>query len=139
MLSHVRAGDTIIVHSLDRLGRNLGDLCVLVSDLNSRGVGIRFIKQNLTFTGGGNNATDKLLLHLLGAVAEFERSLIKERQLEGIAIAKNDRTKYRGGQRKLTTEQAGDLRKRFAAGESKAAIARAFGISRQTVYMYAQG
>jgi DNA invertase Pin-like site-specific DNA recombinase len=76
-----------------------------------------------------------LLLSMLGAVAEFERALILERQREGIALAKAA-GKYRGGQFKLTADKAAELRRRVATGENKAALAREFGISRQSLYSY---
>src|ERR1019366_1301264 len=95
MLSFVREGDTVVVHSLDRLGRNLADLCKLVADLNQHGIAVQFLKENLTFTGDGDSSMNKLMFQMLGAFAEFERSLIKERQREGIAIAKT-KGKYRG-------------------------------------------
>jgi DNA invertase Pin-like site-specific DNA recombinase len=76
-----------------------------------------------------------LLLSVMGAFAEFERALIRERQLEGIAAAKR-RGVYKGRKPKLTPELVVDLRARAAAGEPKAALAREFGISRETLYQY---
>jgi DNA invertase Pin-like site-specific DNA recombinase len=137
MLKHVRAGDTVLIHSLDRLGRNLGDLCKLVGDLNGKGIAVKFLNERLTFDGA-DSKTNTLLFHLLGAVAEFERAMIRERQREGIQIAMKDRKKYRGGKPKLTAEKAADLRKRVSAGEKKAGLAREFGISRETLYAYLQ-
>ena len=87
MLAYVRDGDTVRVASLDRLARNLDDLRRLVTQLTAKGVRVEFIKEALTFTGEANPMS-KLLLSMLGAVAEFERELIRERQAEGIAIAK---------------------------------------------------
>lgn len=134
MLNYVRAGDTVVVHSLDRLARNLDDLRRLVSELNSQGVAVQFAKQGLTFTGD-DDAMSKLMLSMLGAVAEFERELILERQREGVAIAKAA-GKYKGRKAALTQVQAVDLVSRMNAGESVAALAREFGISRQSVYNY---
>jgi len=134
MLRFVRAGDVVIVHSLDRLARNLVDLRRIVSDLTGRGVRVEFVKEQLTFTGE-DNAMAQLLLSVLGAFAEFERSLIRERQREGVALAKA-RGAYPGRKRTLTDEQATDLRERVVAGEPKARLAREFGISRETVYQY---
>ena len=134
MLAYVREGDTLVVHSLDRLGRNLDDLRRLVSQLNGRGVAVQFLKENLTFTGD-DNAMSKLLFNMLGSFAEFERSLIRERQREGIAVAKKAGV-YRGRKPSLTAEQADDLRKRVASGDKKAALAREFGICRETLYQY---
>jgi DNA invertase Pin-like site-specific DNA recombinase len=134
MFSYVREGDTLVVHSLDRLGRNLDDLRKLVSQCNGRGIAVKFIKENLTFTGD-DNAMSKLLFNMLGSFAEFERSLIRERQREGIALAKKAGV-YRGRKPSLSANQADDLRKRVASGGKKAVLAREFGISRETLYQY---
>src|SRR5215469_1529675 len=89
MLAHVGEGDTVIVHSLDRLGRNLDDLRRVVTDLNSRGISVEFLKEHLTFTGDDSDSSlSKLMFNMLPSFAEFERSLIRERQREGIALAK---------------------------------------------------
>lgn len=133
-LSFLREGDTLVVHSMDRLARNLDDLRRLVQGLTRRGVRVEFIKENLTFTGE-DSPMATLLLSVMGAFAEFERSLIRERQREGIALAKR-RGAYRGRKKVLSSEQAARLRERVAAGEPKAAVARAFGISRETLYRY---
>jgi DNA invertase Pin-like site-specific DNA recombinase len=138
MLKHVRKGDTVVVASMDRFARNLRDLRTLVDDLTDRGVVVRFLKESLTFTGEKTNSTAKLMLNIMGSVAEFERELILERQREGIQLAKQD-GKYKGGKAKLSTEQVATLRKRIAAGERKAGLAREFGISRETLYSYARG
>ena len=134
MLQFVREGDTVIVHSMDRLARNVDDLRRLVSGLTQRGIRVRFVKEALTFTGDDSPMAN-LLLTMLGAVAQFERELIRERQREGIALAKQ-RGVYRGRKRSLGPDQAAELRKRVDAGEKKAAVARAFGISRETLYQY---
>jgi DNA invertase Pin-like site-specific DNA recombinase len=136
MLAYVREGDTAVVHSLDRLGRNLDDLRRIVTQLNVRGIAVQFLKENLTFTGD-DNAMSKLLFNMLGSFAEFERSLIRERQREGITVAKRAGV-YRGRKPSLSAEQADDLRKRVAAGGKKAVLAREFGISRETLYAYLQ-
>ena len=134
MLAFVRDRDTVIVHSMDRLARNLEDLRRLVRELTGRGVAVQFVNEQLVFSGeDGPMAT--LLLSVLGAFAEFERALIRERQLEGIALAKA-RGAYTGRKPSLTPGQAEALRARAAAGEPKAALAREFGISRQTLYQY---
>ena len=134
MLKHVRAGDVVIAHSMDRLARNLDDLRKLVTALTGRGVAVEFVKEHLTFTGEDSPMAN-LLLSMLGAVAQFERELIKERQREGIQIAKTKGV-YKGRAPKLTQEQAAELRTRAAAGESKTALAEAFGVSRETLYAY---
>jgi len=86
MLAIVRHGDTALVHSMDRLARNLDDLRALVCTLTTRGVRVQFVKEQLTFTGE-DTAMAMLLLSVMGAFAEFERSLIRERQREGITLA----------------------------------------------------
>jgi DNA invertase Pin-like site-specific DNA recombinase len=133
LVEYAREGDTVVVHSLDRLGRNLDDLRRLVSDLNQRGVTVQFVKEGLTFVGD-DSPMSKLLFNLLGSFAEFERSLIRERQREGIELAKKQ-GKYRGRKPSLSAEQVQELRKR-ANSESKAALAREFAISRETLYQY---
>jgi DNA invertase Pin-like site-specific DNA recombinase len=136
MLSYVREGDTVVVHSLDRLGRNLDDLRKVVSDLNSKGIAVQFLKEGLTFTGDDmDSSMSKLMFNMLGSFAEFERSLIRERQREGIELAKKAGV-YCGRKPSLSAEQVEQLRGRVAAGEKKAGLARQFGISRETLYSY---
>ena len=136
-MSHLREGDTLHVHSMDRLCRNLDDLRRIVKDLTGRGVVVKFSKEGLTFTGE-DSPMSNLLLSMLGAVAEFERSIILERQREGIAIAKAD-GRYKGRKPSLTADRVQELRKRAASGEKKTALAREFGVSRETVYSYLGG
>jgi DNA invertase Pin-like site-specific DNA recombinase len=137
MLRFVREDDLVLVHSMDRLARNLDDLRRLVREFTDRGVHVRFVKEGLTFSGE-DAPMATLLLSTLGAFAEFERALLKERQAEGIALAKA-RGAYRGRAPALSVKQVEDLRARSGAGESKAALGRAFGVSRQTVYAYLSG
>ncbi|GJN47882.1 DNA-invertase hin [Pseudomonas aeruginosa] len=134
LLSFVREGDTVVVHSMDRLARNLDDLRRLVQKLTQRGVRIEFLKEGLVFTGEDSPMAN-LMLSVMGAFAEFERALIRERQREGIALAKQ-RGAYRGRKKALSDEQAATLRQRAAAGEPKAQLAREFNISRETLYQY---
>src|SRR5690349_21065766 len=94
LMSFVRAGDTVIVHSMDRLARNLDDLRRIVQTLTGKGVRIEFVKEHLAFTGE-DSPMASLMLSVMGAFAEFERALINERQREGIALAKQ-RGAYRG-------------------------------------------
>ena len=132
MIDFVRDGDTVVVHSLDRLARNLDDLRQIVRRLTDQGVRVEFVKEGLVFSGD-DSAMSRLLLSVMGAFAEFERELIRQRQREGIALAKK-RGAYDNRPKKLTQAQVLDLRERAAAGESKAALARAFGVHRSTVY-----
>jgi DNA invertase Pin-like site-specific DNA recombinase len=134
-LEYLRDGDVLVVHSMDRLARNLDDLRRIVTELTARGVQIQFMKEGMLFTGE-DTAMSKLLLSVMGAFAEFERSLLKERQREGIAVAKKAGV-YKGRKPSLTPERVRELRARISAGEKKAALAREFGISRETLYQYA--
>lgn len=132
LVGYVREGDTVRVASLDRLARNLDDLRRLVTDLTAKGVRVEFVKEGLTFTGE-DNAMSKLLLSVMGAFAEFERSLIRERQAEGIAVAKANGV-YKGRKPALTVQQVSEARERVSAGIPKAKVARDLGVSRQTLY-----
>jgi DNA invertase Pin-like site-specific DNA recombinase len=133
-LEYLREGDVLVIHSMDRLARNLDDLRKLVTELTGRGVIVEFVKESLAFTGE-DSAMSKLLLSVMGAFAEFERSLLKERQREGIAIAKTKGV-YKGRKPSLTSDRVVELRSRAAAGEKKAGLAREFKISRETLYQY---
>ncbi|TFC93371.1 MULTISPECIES: recombinase family protein [Cryobacterium] len=134
MIDFARDGDTVLVHSMDRLARNLEDLRAIVRLLTAKKVRVEFVKEQLTFTGD-DNAMATLLLNVMGAFAEFERSLIRERQREGISLAKQ-RGAYRGRAPSLDAKRATELRAKAAAGVPKAALARHYGISRETVYAY---
>lgn len=134
MLSYVRDGDTVIVHSMDRLARNLDDLRKLVFKLNGCQVKIQFIKENLIFTGE-DSPMSNLLLSVMGAFAEFERALIRERQLEGIALAKK-RGVYKGRKKTLDSHQIKSLIDELGKGKTKSLIAKELGISRETLYQY---
>ena len=134
LLAFAREGDMVVVHSMDRLARNLDDLRRIVQDLTKRGVRVEFVKENLTFTGE-DSPLAHLMLSVMGAFAEFERALIRERQREGIALAKQ-RGAFRGRKKALSVDQVTELRQRAEAGEQKAKLAREFGISRETLYNY---
>lgn len=134
MLDYVRAGDTIVCHSIDRLARDLQDLMHLVQTLTARGVGVRFMKEALTFDGNAS-PMQMMILQVMGSFAQFERSMIRERQREG-QIAARAKGKVPGRKPKLSDEQITELKSRIAAKEPKAQIARYFGISRETLYSY---
>ena len=134
MLGYVRLGDTVVVHSMDRLARNLDDLRRIVQDLTGRGVRVEFVHEQLSFTGE-DTPMATLLLSVMGAFAEFERALIRERQREGIEIAKRNGV-YRGRKRSLDPEQIVELRRRALSGAPRSQLARDFGVSRETVYQY---
>ena len=132
LLSFIREGDTLIVHSMDRLARNVDDLRAIVRDLTRRGVKVQFMREALTFTGD-DSPMSNLLLSVLGAVAQFDRDLIRERQREGVELAKR-RGAYKGRARKFSTAQAREVGRRVLAGESPARLAREFSVSSDTIY-----
>jgi len=114
--------------------RNLDDLRRIVQTLTSRGVRMEFVKEHLSFTGEDSPMAN-LMLSVMGAFAEFERALIKERQREGIAMAKQ-RGAFKGRRKLLSQAEVAEIRHQIAAGESKSQIAREHGISRETLYKY---
>jgi DNA invertase Pin-like site-specific DNA recombinase len=131
--SYVREGDTIHVHSIDRLARNLVDLRNLITDWTGRGVSIRFYKEGLHFKAGENSSPmDALLLSMLGAVAEFERAIIRERQAEGIALAKA-KGKFQGGKKLISDEKRRELIQALESGVSMRKAAAQFGVSLSSV------
>jgi len=131
-LSYLREGDILHVHSIDRLARNLQDLLAILTTLNSQRVTVQFHKESLTFNGE-DSPFQKLQLQIIGAVAEFERSMIRERQREGIEIAKAA-GKYRGRKPSLTDGQIKEIKLKMDAGGKLARLAREYGVSRQTLY-----
>lgn len=134
LLGFVREGDTVVVHSMDRLARNLDDLRGIVQGLTKRGIRIEFVKEQMMFTGDDSPMAN-LMLSVMGAFAEFERALIRERQREGISLAKQ-RGAYRGRKNALSATQAAELCQRALKGEKKALLAKEYGISRETLYQY---
>lgn len=133
-LAHLREGDTFIIYSMDRLSRSLNDLINTVKSLTAKGVKVQFIKESLTFTGD-NNPMANLMLGIMGSLAEWERSVIRERQLQGIAIAKA-KGAYKGRKQALTPTEQTELKKLAQSGISKSVLAEQFAVSRQTVYAY---
>lgn len=134
LLFFVRDGDTVVVHSMDRLARNLNDLRRIVQQLTKNGVRVEFVKESLVFTGEDSPMAN-LMLSVMSAFAKFERALIRERQREGIALAKQ-RGAYRGRKKALSPDQVSELQRRVCTGEAKAQLARDFSISRETLYQY---
>jgi len=133
-IDFLREGDTLVCHSMDRLARNLLDLRKIVTELTSRGVAVEFMKEHMTFTGE-DSPLATFMLNIVGAFAEMERAVIGERQREGIALAKS-RGVYKGRKPSLDAAKVAEIRSRIAAGEKKAEIARAYGVTRQTIYAY---
>ena len=147
MLSHIRTGDHLMVHSMDRLSRSLSDLETLVKDLTARGITVTFKTQALTFPAKVEGQSEKelarsmLMLQMMGAVAQFERALIRERQAEGIAIAKakGKGVVYKGRKASLNAAEVAELKAMVTAGVAKTKIAEQMGVSRATVYAYLKG
>lgn len=135
MLEYVREGDMVIVHSLDRLGRNLDDLRSLVKGMVSKKVTVKFLKENLVFSADTSNPFSELMLNMLASFAQFEREIIKERQKEGVQLAKT-KGLYKGRKQEMTQEKIAELQRRVDSGEAKAAVAKDMKISRDTLYRY---
>lgn len=133
LLVHLREGDALVVSSMDRLARSVIDLHALVDGLTDRGVSVRFLREGLSFRPGESDPTGRLLLGVMGSVAAFERAMIRERQAEGIALAKQ-RGVYKGRARRLSPQQIEQARQRVEAGVPVARVAREAGVSRQTLY-----
>lgn len=131
MLEYLRDGDTVHVHSIDRLARNTNDLNDIVNSLNDRGITIIFHKENLTFSHDvAQSAINKLMFQMLAAFAEFERSMIRERQKEGIAKAKA-KGLYKGRKRKV---DYAEIQKAMQEdGSTFRSVAKQFGVGIATV------
>lgn len=130
-LKYVRGGDTLHVHSIDRFARNLGDLDRMVKELINKGVKIKFYKENLFFDGA--NPFHKFQMHIIGAVAEFEREIIRERQREGIAIALKKGVHF-GRKKVLNESQIAEIETRITQKERIIEIARDYGVNKQMIY-----
>jgi len=128
MLDYVRAGDVVVVCKLDRLARSTKHLLEIVELLESKGVALRILNIDLDT----RTPTGKLMLTMLGAIATFEREMMLERQLDGIARAKAE-GKYKG--RKATARaKSGEVERLLAEGKTKEAIAAELGIGVASVY-----
>jgi DNA invertase Pin-like site-specific DNA recombinase len=131
-LSHLRAGDTLVVWRLDRLGRSLRHLIDTVTDLQEREIGFKSLTEAIdTTTSGG-----KLVFHIFGALAEFEREIIRERTKAGLTAARA-RGKT-GGRPKALTEKQVEMLRHLAADKERSIkdICKTLGISRKTFYRY---
>ena len=132
-IRYLRDGDELVVASMDRLARSLVDLKQIVGEITAKGASVEFVHERATYAAGAQDPRADLMLSLLGAFAEFERAIIRERQAEGIAIAKA-KGKYKGRKRVLTDEQIAKARARIETGEGPSAIARDLGVGRSTLY-----
>ncbi|MDB0008177.1 recombinase family protein [Planktomarina temperata] len=132
MIAFVRTGDAVVVHSIDRLARDLRDLQSIITILNEKGVSVEFISERLVFSGDASDPFAQLQLQIIGSVAEFERAIIRKRQAEGIAKAK-ERGVYENRKRKSTinVKRVKGLRDE---GLNNTEIAAHMGISRMSVY-----
>ncbi len=144
LLEYVRYGDTVIVHSLDRLARNFDDLLSIIKQLNQKGITFKSLQENITINATGNNPMDMLILHIFGAIAQFNRSLIREAQREGIAKAKQKGV-YKGRKSVLTLQKQAIIEQRLQAKQqdldsykaiSYKSIADEAGISLATLNRY---
>jgi len=133
VVEYLRAGDTLLVASMDRLARSLVDLHTLVDELTTKGITVTFIQEGQSYSANPS-PTGRLLLGMLGAVAEFERSIIRERQAEGIARAKA-RGVYKG-RKPVPGEKIEQARRLISQGVPKARVARDLGISRSSLYKH---
>ncbi len=136
MLEYAREDDIIYCADLSRWGRSLIDIKTTVTALTSKGVTVKFLKENLTFSGN-DDPMSNLLLGILSSLSEWERAVIKSRQMEGVRIAQqNNVYKERCGRKpKLTDEQIKEVKQRVEDGEARATVAKEYGVSRQTVYV----
>lgn len=128
----INEGDTLVVVSMDRLSRSLNDLLSTVNYFSQKGVTIKFLKENIEITPGNASPISKLLLGIMGAVAEFERNLIRERQREGIELAKK-RGVYKG-RVPVQIEKIAEVEQKIAEGLSVLKACKLVGIGRTTFY-----
>tara|TARA_A100001391_G_scaffold149507_1_gene106978 strand:+ start:43 stop:591 length:549 start_codon:yes stop_codon:yes gene_type:complete len=135
MLDFVREGDTIVAQELDRIGRNTEDLLRIVKYLLDKKVSIQFVTENLYFDADNNNAFSELMLSMLSAIAQFERKRSKERQQQGIMIAKK-KGKYKGRPRTLSDEQIVEIKTLLKQNVPKTEIAKRLNVTTRTIYRY---
>jgi len=132
MLDHLREGDVVVVWRLDRLGRSLKNLIALVEHLADRGVGFRSLSESIDTT----TANGRLFFSVMRALAEFERDLIRERTMAGLA-ASRARGRVGGRPPKMTEDKVKVAREMYASREyTVEAIAKTLGASRKTVYRH---
>lgn len=136
MLEYIREDDFILVKSPDRLARSTTDLLNIVQEIRDKGAQLRFIDNPSLNT---DTAQEAFMLTILGAVAELERATIRERQAEGIALAKERGVYSKPRTLKLTVEQIEMARTKVAAGVAKTRIAQDLGVSRTTLHHALEG
>jgi DNA invertase Pin-like site-specific DNA recombinase len=138
MIKYARKGDVVYVKSFDRLGRNMIDVLQIVKDINSKGASLHIINGGYVYSGD-DTPMMVLLMGISASIAEFERAMIRERSLEGIANAKLIPGKYVGRKHELTEDQLLDIKKCIELGGKPAVVARDFKISRTTIYKIING
>lgn len=131
LLSRLKKGDVLVVWRLDRLGRSLPHLIEVVQALGDRGVGFMSLGENIDTKSAGG----RLVFHIMGALAEFERSLIIERTKAGLAAAKR-KGKRLGRRPALSAPQIAHARKLIAGGESASDVAKTLNVARSTLYLH---
>jgi len=136
LMAFCRDGDCVVVHSLDRLGRDIRDLLNIVGEFNANGVAVEFVSERLRFSNDDNDPLARLQLHMLAAFAQWERTIAKTRQAEGIARAKAlSPEKYRGRPATIDADKIAMLKDQ---GMGATAIAKKLGIGRASVYRHLQ-
>jgi len=130
MIDYVREGDIVRVWDISRLARDLIDLQDIITEINDKGATIQFITENLTFSPDVDNPMATMQLQMMGAFAQFERAVKRQRQLEGIAI-KKAKGGYKGGKRQIDRNKVIELR---SEGHSTYKIADLMNISRMSVH-----
>ena len=134
-MTYVRDGDTLCVHSMDRLARNTEELLAIVRELTENGVTVRFIKENLTFSGSDADPFKTLMLNMLASFGQFERELINERRREGVDAARRKGKKF-GAPPKLTADMTSKIDALLLEGKGKRETARLVGLGEATIYRY---
>lgn len=130
-LAYCRKGDTLRVHSVDRLARSLSDLLAIVKEMTDKGVRVEIMKEGLFMDPNDPSPQARLQLSLWGAISEYERSIIRSRQEEGIALAR-ERGVYKGRAPKLGPQEVVALRERRALGVPIPRLCKDFGVSKST-------
>lgn len=132
-IAYLRSGDELVVASIDRLARSLVDLRSIIDQVTEKGAAVRFLNEGLTFSATDKDPRANLMLGILGSFAEFERSIIRERQAEGIALAKKAGG-YTGRKKALSPPQIKQARVWIDEGHTKTSVAKDLGVSRATLY-----
>jgi DNA invertase Pin-like site-specific DNA recombinase len=131
-VAYARKGDTVVIDSIDRLARNLRDLQEILETFTKKGVIVKFLKENLTFTDN-DDAISRLMLQMIGAFAEFERTMIRSRQREGIDSAKKA-GKHLGRPHKIDNNMRKIVKEKIQSCQSIRSIAKEINVSRATIY-----